>query len=68
MGDLITILELIQKMGNAHLIPDDQVETLAEKLLSTMRSTLAPGVYSTFEYLLNQVGSNEKNPLFIDIM
>lgn len=55
-------------MGNAHLIPDDQVETLAEKLLSTMRSTLAPGVYLTFESLLDQVGSNEKNPLFIDIM
>lgn len=68
MLDLINILDLIQKMRNANLIPDDQVETLAEKLISTMKSTLAPGVYSTFEYLLDQVNSNEKNPLFIDIM
>lgn len=68
MGDLINILDLMQRMRNANLIPDDQVETLAKNLLSTMKSTLAPGVFKTFENLLDQVNSNENNSLFIDIM
>ena len=33
MGDLITILELIQKMEQGNLIPTPQVESLAKALL-----------------------------------
>lgn len=68
MGDLITILELIQKMERGNLIPTNQVETLAKDLLSTMRNKLTPGVYQTFQDLLDQVNGNEKNSLFIDLM
>lgn len=68
MGDLITILELIQKMEQGNLIPTNQVETLAKDLLSTMRNKLTPGVYQTFQDLLDQVNGNEKNSLFIDLM
>lgn len=68
MGDLITILELIQKMEQGNLIPTPQVESLAEDLMSTMRNKLTPGVCKTFQDLLDQVNGNEKNSLFIDIM
>lgn len=68
MGDLITILELIQKMERGNLIPTNQIETLAKDLLSTMRNKLTPGVYQTFQDLLDQVNGNEKNSLFIDLM
>ena len=68
MGDLITILELIQKMEQGNLIPTPQVESLAEDLMSTMRNKLTPGVCKIFQDLLDQVNGNEKNSLFIDIM
>lgn len=68
MGDLITILELIQKMEQGNLIPTPQVESLAEDLMSTMRNKLTPGVYQTFQDLLDQVNGNKDNSLFIDIM
>lgn len=68
MGDLITILELIQKMEQGNLIPTKQVESLAKELLSVMDNKLTAGVTKTFEDLLNQVNGNKDNSLFIDIM
>lgn len=68
MGDLITILELIQKMEQGNLIPTQQVESLAKELLSVMDNKLTAGVTKTFEDLLNQVNGNKDNSLFIDIM
>ena len=68
MGDLITILELIQKMEQGNLIPTQQVESLAKELLSVMDNKLTAGVMKTFQDLLDQVNSNKDNSLFIDIM
>ena len=68
MGDLITILQLIQKMEQGNLIPTEQVETIADELLSVMRNKLTKGVVNIFEDLLDQINSNNNNPLFIDIM
>lgn len=68
MGELITILELIQKMEQGNLIPTSQVESLARELLSVMDNNLTAGVMKTFKYLLDQVNSNKDNSLFIDIM
>ena len=68
MGDLITILELIQKMEQGNLIPTQQVESLAKELLSVMDTKLTAGVTKTFKDLLDQVNSNKENSLFIDIM
>ena len=68
MGDLITILELIQKMEQGNLIPTQQVESLARELFSVMYNKLTAGVMKTFQDLLDQVNSNKDNSLFIDIM
>ena len=68
MGDLITILELIQKMEQGNLIPTQQVESLAKELLSVMDNKLTAGVTKTFKDLLEQVNGNKDNSLFIDIM
>ena len=68
MGDLITILELIQKMEQGNLIPTSQVESLAIELFSVMDNKLTAGVMKTFQDLLDQVNSNKDNSLFIDIM
>ena len=68
MGDLITILELIQKMEQGNLIPTKQVESLAKELLSVMDNKLTAGVTKTFKDLLDQVNGNKDNSLFIDIM
>ena len=68
MGDLITILELIQKMEQGNLIPTSQVESLARELFSVMDNQLTAGVMKTFQDLLDQVNSNKDNSLFIDIM
>ena len=68
MGDLITILELIQKMEQGNLIPTQQVESLAKELLSVLDNKLTAGVTKTFKDLLDQVNGNKDNSLFIDIM
>ena len=68
MGDLITILELIQKMEQGNLIPTSQVESLARELLSVMDNNLTAGVMKIFKDLLDQVNGNKDNSLFIDIM
>ena len=68
MGDLITILELIQKMEQGNLIPTQQVESLAKELLSVIDNKLTAGVTKTFKDLLDQVNGNKDNSLFIDIM
>lgn len=68
MGDLITMLELLQKLENGKLIPSDQIEKVAKVLKNTLEKSLSPGVYVTLDDLLNQVDSNDTNPLYIDII
>ena len=68
MGDLITMLELLQKLENGKLIPEDQIEKVAKVLKNTMEKSLSPGVYQILDNLLNQVDGNSTNPLYIDII
>ena len=68
MGDLITMLELLQKLENGKLIPSDQIEKVAKILKNTLEKSLSPGVYSTLYNLLNQVDADSTNPLYIDII
>lgn len=68
MGDLITMLELLQKLEDGKLIPEDQIEKVAKILKNTLEKSLSPGVYATLDNLLNQVDSDSTNPLYIDII
>ena len=68
MGDLITMLELLQKLENGKLIPEDQIEKVAKVLKNTLEKSLSPGVYQILDELLNQVDGNSTNPLYIDII
>lgn len=68
MGDLITMLELLQKLEDGKLIPEDQIEKVAKILKNTLEKSLSPGVYQILDDLLNQVDGNSTNPLYIDII
>lgn len=68
MGDLITMLELLQKLEDGKLIPEDQIEKVAKILKNTLEKSLSPGVYQILDNLLNQVDGNSTNPLYIDII
>lgn len=68
MGDLITMLELLQKLEDGKLIPSDQIEKVAKVLKNTLEKSLSPGVYQILDDLLNQVDGNSTNPLYIDII
>ena len=68
MGDLITMLELLQKLENGKLIPEDQIEKVAKVLKNTLEKSLSPGVYQILDDLLNQVDGNSTNHLYIDII
>ena len=68
MGDLITMLELLQKLEDGKLIPSDQIEKVAKILKNTLEKSLSPGVYQILDDLLNQVDGNSTNPLYIDII
>ena len=68
MGDLITMLELLQKLENGKLIPSDQIEKVAKILKNTLEKSLSPGVYQILDNLLNQVDADSTNPLYIDII
>ena len=62
------MLELLQKLENGKLIPEDQIEKVAKVLKNTLEKSLSPGVYSTLDNLLNQVDSDSTNHLYIDII
>lgn len=68
MGDLITMIELLQKLEDGKLIPEDQIEKVAKVLKNTLEKSLSPGVYQILDDLLNQVDGNSTNPLYIDII
>ena len=68
MGDLITMLELLQKLEDGKLIPSDQIEKVAKILKNTLEKSLSPGVYQILDNLLNQVDGNSTNHLYIDII
>ena len=62
------MLELLQKLENGKLIPEDQIEKVAKVLKNTLEKSLSPGVYQILDDLLNQVDADSTNPLYIDII
>ena len=62
------MLELLQKLENGKLIPEDQIEKVAKILKNNLEKSLSPGVYQILDDLLNQVDGNSTNPLYIDII
>lgn len=62
------MLELLQKLENGKLIPEDQIEKVAKILKNTLEKSLSPGVYQILDNLLNQVDADSTNPLYIDII
>ena len=62
------MLELLQKLENGKLIPEDQIEKVAKVLKNTLEKSLSPGVYQILDNLLNQVDADSTNPLYIDII
>ena len=68
MGDLITMLKLLQKLEDGKLIPSDQIEEVAKILENTLEKSLSPGVYQILDDLLNQVDADSTNPLYINII
>ena len=62
------MLELLQKLENGKLIPEDQIEKVAKILKNTLEKSLSPGVYQILDNLLNQVNADSTNPLYIDII
>lgn len=62
------MLELLQKLENGKLIPEDQIEKVAKILKNTLEKSLSPGVYQILDNLLNQVDGNSTNHLYIDII
>lgn len=62
------MLELLQKLENGKLIPEDQIEKVAKVLKNTLEKSLSPGVYQILDNLLDQVNGNSTNYLYIDII
>lgn len=62
------MLELLQKLEDGKLIPEDQIEKVAKVLKNTLEKSLSPGVYQILDDLLNQVDADSTNPLYIDII
>lgn len=69
MEDLITLLQIIQKLNDGKLVTDQQVEHISEVLLKSLQQTLSHDAYHIlFDGMLNSmVNGNAENPLFIDL-
>lgn len=67
MGDLIILLQLIQKLNNGKLILDSQVEYIAQELTGKLNQILDPDAELLLNCALQQINGNESNSLFIDL-
>ena len=69
MEDLITMLELIQKMSNGKLVTNQQVEHISQVLTKTLQQTLSPDAWHMlYDGMLGSMtNGNDENPLFIDL-
>lgn len=67
MGDLITLLQLIQKLNKGDLVLDSQVEHIASELTKKLNQILEPDAKVLLDCALQQMNFNESNLLFIDL-
>lgn len=49
MGDLITILQIIQKLNNKGLVLDTQVEHISEELLERLQEIINPEAWELLQ-------------------
>ena len=69
MGDLITILRIIEKLNRGGLVLDSQVEHINDELLKKLKELLDPDAWKIlYDGMLgSQCNGNDENDLFIDL-
>ena len=69
MGDLITILRIIEKLNRGGLVLDSQVEHISDQLLKKLKEILDPDAWKILYngMVESQLNGNDENDLFIDL-
>ena len=69
MGDLITILRIIEKLNRGGLVLDSQVEHISDELLKKLKELLDPDAWKILYngMVESQLNGNDENDLFIDL-
>lgn len=69
MGDLITILRIIEKLNRGGLVLDSQVEHISDELLKKLKDMLDPDAWKILYngMIESQLNGNDENDLFIDL-
>ena len=69
MGDLITILRIIEKLNLGGLVLDSQVEHIGDELLKKLKELLDPDAWKIlYDGMIgSQINGNNENDLFIDL-
>lgn len=69
MGDLITILRIIEKLNRGGLVLDLQVEHISDELLKKLKELLDPDAWKILYngMVESQLNGNDENDLFIDL-
>ena len=69
MGDLITILRIIEKLNRGGLVLDSQVEHISDELLKKLKGILDPDAWKILYngMVESQLNGNDENDLFIDL-
>lgn len=69
MGDLITILRIIEKLNRGGLVLDSQVEHISDELLKRLKEILDPDAWRILYdgMIESQLNGNDENDLFIDL-
>lgn len=69
MGDLITILRIIEKLNQGGLVLDSQVEHIGDQLLKKLKEILDPDAWKILYdgMISSQLNGNDENDLFIDL-
>ena len=69
MGDLITLLQIIQKLNDGKLVTDQQVEHISQVLTKALQQTLSSDAWHMlYDGMLNSmINGNDENSTFIDL-
>ena len=69
MGDLITILRIIEKLNQGGLVLDSQVEHIGDELLKKLKELLDSDAWKIlYDGMIgSQINGNNENDLFIDL-
>lgn len=70
MEDLITVLQFIQRLENAKLVPGEEVEQIKVHLLDSLYDLIGSSRYDALIDLmeaLNSLENDSNNPLYIHL-